>query len=161
MFGFSKKPIDDNQIYAPISGEVVKIESVSDPVFAQKMMGDGFGVNHGTNETTVVAPVAGEITLAQGHAVGIRRYDGLEVLIHLGIDTVSLKGAPFQIHVKPGKVVKGGDPLVTVDWAQIEAAKLDSIVLVLITNTKDTLAEMTINYGTCQSGTVLGQATAK
>ncbi|WP_125604729.1 PTS sugar transporter subunit IIA [Lapidilactobacillus bayanensis] len=161
MFGFGKKPAEDNQLYAPTTGEVVNLETVSDPVFAQKMIGDGFGVKPDTSEATIVAPVAGEITLAQGHAVGIKRYDGLEVLIHLGIDTVSLKGAPFELKVKPGKVVKGGDPLVTVDWEQIKTAKLDNVVLVLITNTKDALASIDINYGPCQSGTVLGKAVAK
>lgn len=161
MFHFGKKPADDDQLYAPITGEVVKLETVSDPVFAQKMMGEGFGVNPDVSVGTIVSPVAGEVTLVQGHAVGLKRADGLEVLIHLGIDTVSLKGAPFEMLTKVGKVVKGGDPLVNVDWAQIKAAGLDNVVLVLITNTNDALANLDVNYGANQSGAVIGKATAK
>lgn len=161
MFGFGKKTTNDNQIYAPITGEVVKLETVSDPVFAQKMMGDGFGVIPNTSEVTVNAPVAGEIILAQGHAVGIKCHDGLEILIHLGIDTVSLNGEPFELKIKPGKLVRGGDPLVDVDWHKIKTANLDNTILVLVTNTKDALASLNINYGACQSGEILGKATAK
>ncbi|BDR55481.1 PTS sugar transporter subunit IIA [Xylocopilactobacillus apis] len=161
MFGFGKKKEveADQNIYAPVDGEAVEITTVSDPVFAQKMMGEGFAVTPSGGD--IVAPVAGTITVNQGHAVGIRRSDGLEVLIHIGIDTVSLKGAPFTQHVKIDDNVAGGDPLVTVDWQQIKDANLDPVVMVLITNSKDQLDQFTINYGDTKAGAELGLATAK
>lgn len=158
---FSRGPEKDDQLYAPISGEVINIETVSDPVFAKKMLGEGFGVTHDGSNATIVSPVAGEVTVAQGHAVGIKRYDGLEVLIHIGIDTVSLNGAPFTLNTKLGKKVKGGDELVTVDWQQIKDAGLDDSVLVLITNSKTNMDAFDVDYKQANAGDVIGKVTAK
>ncbi|MEG1283989.1 MAG: PTS glucose transporter subunit IIA, partial [Lactococcus sp.] len=97
MFGFGKKKSvnEDKNLYAPLAGTVIDLEKVSDPVFAKKVMGDGYAIEPTSSE--IVSPVAGEVSLVQGHAIGFKRADGLEVLLHLGIDTVSLNGQPFQI----------------------------------------------------------------
>lgn len=90
MFGFGKKKtaVLDQRLYNPVMGQVIELEDVSDPVFAGGMMGDGFAVEPTGNE--IVAPVSGEVTMVQGHAVGFKRADGLEILLHMGIDTVSV-----------------------------------------------------------------------
>ncbi|MGX7041950.1 PTS sugar transporter subunit IIA [Leuconostoc holzapfelii] len=159
MFGFEKKPREDINIYAPVTGEVIPLEKVSDPVFAQKMMGDGYAVI--PTDSEIVAPIAGKITLIQGHAVGLQRFDGLEVLLHIGIDTVSLNGKPFTTKAKVGQVVAAGDVLVAVDWAQIDAAQLSKMTMVLITNTTDKLASIAVQYGQIIAGQQLGQAIAR
>ena len=111
MFGFGKKKSvsEDKNLYTPLAGTVIDLEKVSDPVFAKKVMGDGYAIEPTSND--IVSPVAGEVSLVQGHAIGFTRADGLEVLLHLGIDTVSLNGQPFQIKVKVGDIVDGGDAL--------------------------------------------------
>ncbi|MFC4652243.1 PTS glucose transporter subunit IIA [Lactococcus nasutitermitis] len=162
MFGFGKKKkelIDDSKLYAPVSGELVKLDTVSDPIFAQKVMGDGFAIEPDSGK--ILSPVAGEITVKQGHAVGFKRVDGLEVLLHLGIDTVSLNGAPFTLKVAVGDIVEAGDELGKADWSQVEAAGLPKTTMVLVTNTADKLAHLTVNYGPTTAGTVVGEAQAK
>ncbi|MBJ7687767.1 PTS glucose transporter subunit IIA [Weissella confusa] len=146
MFGFGKKKkvVQDERLYNPVAGSVVELAQVSDPVFAGGMMGEGFAVEPTGSE--VVAPVSGEVTMVQGHAVGFKRADGLEILLHMGIDTVSLDGAPFKITVSVGDVVQGGDVIAVADWAQVDAAGLPKTTMVLITNTADKLASMTRNW---------------
>ncbi|TGE75758.1 PTS sugar transporter subunit IIA [Weissella confusa] len=146
MFGFGKKKtaVLDQRLYTPVMGQVIELEDVSDPVFAGGMMGDGFAVEPTGNE--IVAPVSGEVTMVQGHAVGFKRADGLEILLHMGIDTVSLDGSPFKITVSVGDVVQGGDVIATADWAQVDAAGLPKTTMVLITNTADKLASMTMVF---------------
>ncbi|WP_459524390.1 PTS sugar transporter subunit IIA [Leuconostoc lactis] len=159
MFGFEKKLREDINIYAPVTGEAIPLEKVPDPVFAQKMMGNGYAVV--PTDSEIVAPIAGKITLIQGHAVGLQRFDGLEVLLHIGIDTVSLNGKPFTTKAKVGQIVAAGDVLVAVDWAQIDAAQLSKMTMVLITNTTDKLASITVQYGQTIAGQQLGQAIAR
>lgn len=146
MFGFGKKKkvVQDERLYNPVAGSVVELAQVSDPVFAGGMMGEGFAVEPTGSE--VVAPVSGEVTMVQGHAVGFKRADGLEILLHMGIDTVSLDGAPFKITVSVGDVVEAGDVIATADWAQVDAAGLPKTTMVLITNTADKLASMTRDW---------------
>lgn len=160
MFGFGKKKVAENDanLYAPVTGELINLENVSDPVFAGKMMGDGFAVE--PNGGDIVSPVAGEVTLQQGHAVGIKRVDGLEILVHIGIDTVSLNGAPFAPQVKVGDIVSGGDTLSVVDWQSIETAQLPKTTMVLITNSADKLDNLTTNVGSVTAGEQVGQAIA-
>ena len=146
MFGFGKKKkvVQDERLYNPVAGSVVELAQVSDPVFAGGMMGEGVAVEPTGSE--VVAPVSGEVTMVQGHAVGFKRADGLEILLHMGIDTVSLDGAPFKITVSVGDVVQGGDVIAVVDWAEVDAAGLPKTTMVLITNTANKLASMTRNW---------------
>jgi glucose-specific phosphotransferase system IIA component len=160
MFGLGKKKlVADEQLYAPVTGDVIDLGQVSDPVFAQKMMGDGFAIVPENGE--VVAPVTGKVTIASGHAIGLQRADGLEILLHLGIDTVQLNGAPFDIQVKVGDIVAGGDALVNVDWQQIKDADLDTTTMIIITNTAESLDQLVVTNDHYQAGQVVGSATAK
>ncbi|GEO63297.1 PTS sugar transporter subunit IIA [Companilactobacillus nantensis] len=160
MFGL-KKHVTSDELIAPITGQIVNLNTVSDPVFAQGMMGAGFAIKPDLNDSEIVAPISGKITVAQGHAVGIVRDDGLEFLLHIGIDTVSLKGAPFNSLVKPGKRVKAGTPLVEIDWQQITTNKLDPTVMVLIPNSKTNLGSLTVAEQSVTKQQMIGQATIK
>ncbi|MQW23357.1 MULTISPECIES: glucose PTS transporter subunit IIA [unclassified Lactococcus] len=161
MFGFGKKKelVVDDSLYAPLAGQVIPIEEVSDPVFSKKIMGDGFAVEPDGNK--IYAPVTARVELVQGHALGFVRADGLEVLLHVGIDTVSLKGAPFNFKVKVGDIVDGGDEVGTVDWAQVEAAGLMKTTMVVFTNSNEKLARFDIAKGQTTAATKLGTAAVK
>ncbi|MDN6900093.1 PTS glucose transporter subunit IIA [Oenococcus sicerae] len=162
MFGLGKKKktlIDDQNLYVPVSGKVVELTTVSDPVFAQKMMGEGFAVE--PTGGPILAPVSGQVTAAQPHAVGFKRADGLEVLVHIGIDTVSMGGKPFKLLVQIGDVVNGGDKITEVDWQAIKDAGFPASTMVLITNSKDALDDFSVNYGSAEAGKIIGRAQAK
>ncbi|MDR0300218.1 MAG: PTS glucose transporter subunit IIA [Streptococcaceae bacterium] len=162
MFGFGKKKKelkDDKTLYAPLAGQVLKIEETSDPVFSQKIMGDGYAVE--PTDGKIFAPVSGTITMVQGHALGFTRADGLEVLLHVGIDTVSLNGAPFNFTVKVDDVVDGGEEVGSVDLAAVEAAGLAKTTMVVFTNTADKLADFTLNYESVDGGATIGSANTK
>ena len=120
--------------YSVANGELEDIEKVSDPTFAQKMLGDGYAVV--PNDGKIVAPVDGTITtiFPTKHALGIKTDNGLEVLVHMGIDTVQLKGTPFEIKVSDGQKVKHGDQLAQVDLKQITDAGKKTDMMVIITN---------------------------
>lgn len=121
-------------LVAPADGELIAIDQVEDDVFSQKMMGEGFAVIPVNGE--IVSPLAGKITsvFPTKHAVGIETSDGIEVLIHMGIDTVDLKGGPFNIVVKEGQMVKVGMPIANVDLAGIEKAGKLTTMIVIFTN---------------------------
>lgn len=120
--------------YTVANGDFIDIESVDDPTFAQKMLGDGYAVIPSDNN--IVSPVDGTImtVFPTKHAIGIKSTDGLEVLVHMGIDTVELDGKPFTVAVKEGDTVKHGDPLATADLEQITAAGKKTAMMVIITN---------------------------
>lgn len=115
-------------------GKVLAITEVNDPVFSQKMMGDGFGVEPVNG--TVYAPVAGIVTsvFPTKHALGLLTDEGLEVLVHMGIDTVDLKGAPFTVNVKEGDKVSAGDKIAQMDLAAIQKAGKQTTIIVAFTN---------------------------
>lgn len=116
MFNFGKKKQKVNEVFRSIgSGTVISLENVPDQVFSQKMMGDGFAVE--LTDGHVYAPVSGDVTLVfpTGHAFGITTADGLEILIHLGIDTVELNGKGFDGKVKQGDSISQGDLLTVMD----------------------------------------------
>ncbi|HIX84428.1 MAG TPA: PTS glucose transporter subunit IIA [Candidatus Megamonas gallistercoris] len=108
---------------SPMTGKVVSMENVPDPAFAQKMMGEGCGID--LTDGTVIAPFDAEITAAYptGHAFGLKsKEDGTEILIHVGIDTVDLEGEGFDTNIKKGDSVKQGDVLVVVDLDMVRQA---------------------------------------
>lgn len=115
-------------------GKVLAITEVNDPVFSQKMMGDGFGVEPVNG--TVYAPVAGIVTsvFPTKHALGLLTDEGLEVLVHMGIDTVDLKGGPFTVNVKEGDKVSAGDKIAQMDLAAIQKAGKQTTIIVAFTN---------------------------
>lgn len=122
------------ELFTPVTGKVLPLSAVDDPVFAQKMMGDGFAVE--PSDGKIVSPVAGKITMVAEtkHAIGITTADGLDVLIHMGIDTVALNGQPFVVDVKVDEQVTVGQSLATMDLDQIAAAHKAATVMVVMTN---------------------------
>ncbi|MFC3928230.1 sucrose-specific PTS transporter subunit IIBC [Streptococcus caprae] len=132
----------EETIVSPLAGTAVALTSVSDPVFASEAMGKGIAIK--PTENTVYAPADGVVTIAfeTGHAYGIKTDAGAEILIHIGIDTVSMDGNGFDQKVKADQRVKAGDVLGTFDAAKIAAAGLDDTTMVIVTNTAD-YAEVT------------------
>ncbi len=122
------------EVYSVADGQVVALEQVKDPVFAQKMMGDGFAVEPANGN--IVSPVSGTVSsiFPTKHALGIVTAAGLEVLVHIGLDTVSLEGKPFTVHVAEGQKVAAGDLLVTADLDAIRAAGRETSTVVVFTN---------------------------
>ena len=122
------------EVYSVADGEVIALEQVKDPVFSQKMMGDGFAVE--PENGNIVSPVSGTVSsvFPTKHALGIVTEAGLEVLVHIGLDTVSLEGKPFTVHVAEGQKVAAGDLLVTADLDAIRAAGRETSTIVVFTN---------------------------
>ena len=112
----------------------MNITEVEDPVFSSKMLGDGFAVD--LTDREIVAPFDAEVTAAfpTGHAFGLKRKDGLECLIHVGMDTVQLNGKGFDVKAKQGQVVKKGDILVIVDLDEVRAAGKSLVTPVIFTD---------------------------
>ena len=134
LFG-SKK--EKEQILAPVAGQAVPLSEVPDPAFAQEILGKGVAIQPAENEFR--APASGEVTVLfeTGHAVSIRTESGADVIVHIGLDTVNLKGQFFTTHVKQGDTVKAGDLLITADIEQIKAAGYDVITPVIVCNVSD------------------------
>ncbi|OGX79009.1 PTS glucose transporter subunit IIA [Exiguobacterium sp. SH31] len=124
-------------LYAPMEGDIIPLEQVADPVFSEKMMGDGIAIK--PTNGTVVAPANGTIVQVAPtkHAIGIRTEDGAEILIHVGLDTVELSGDPFTVHVTVGDHVDVGHPLLTADLKQIHQAGKDTVTPMIVTNGSD------------------------
>ena len=123
------------EVVSVADGQVIPITEVSDQVFAEKMMGDGFGVI--PDNTQVYSPVSGKVTnvFPTKHAIGLLSDEGVEVLVHMGLDTVELQGAPFTVSVTEGQQVTKGDPLALMDLAAIKEAGKDTTIVVVMTNT--------------------------
>ncbi|MBF0708003.1 PTS glucose transporter subunit IIA [Alkalihalobacillus hwajinpoensis] len=133
LFG-KKEKLSEEVIYAPLNGDVVELEKVPDPTFSQKMMGDGVAIE--PKDGKVVSPVNGKVIqfFHTKHAVGIESESGLEILIHVGLETVNMGGEGFEGHVKEGDKVKVGDPLITVDLDLVKEKAASTITPVIITN---------------------------
>lgn len=143
-------------ILSPVAGEVIPLAAVKDPVFSAGMMGLGFGVQPTSGD--IVAPVSGKVTMIAEtkHALGFTTPDNnLEVLVHLGIDTVDLKGTPFKLTVAAGDEVKAGDTIATMDLAMIEKANRQTTVVLAVTNSSDKLDGLDVTTGTQTAGTVV------
>jgi PTS system glucose-specific IIA component len=132
---FRKKHVE--QITSPVNGTVIELAKVPDPVFSQKMMGEGLAVQPA--DGTVVAPLAGEIVQLSEtkHAFGIRSENGVEVLVHIGLETVALKGKGFEVFVKEGEKVEKGQPMIQVDLPYIKEHASSDLVILVITNSQD------------------------
>ena len=129
-----EKMSEVQSIAAPVNGKILPLEEVADPTFASKVLGDGFAVEPETSE--VKAPFDGTVQLVYdtGHAVGLISNSGKEILIHIGIDTVSMNGEGFDIHVKEGQKVKKGDILVEADLQKIQTAGKAATVMLIVTS---------------------------
>lgn len=134
MFGGSSKK---GQILAPVSGRVVPMSEVNDPTFSQEILGKGVAII--PSEGRVVAPADGEVAVLfeTKHAVSIRTEGGAELIVHIGLDTVNLKGKHFTARVAQGDRVKAGDMLVEFDMEAIKEAGYDVITPIIICNTPD------------------------
>lgn len=138
MFGFFKKnkkeEITDLKLVAAISGKVLPLSEVPDPVFAQKMAGDGIAIN--PTDDIVVAPADGELSLVFNtkHAFALTLDNGAELLVHIGVDTVSLEGEGFEQLIEAGTRVKAGTPIIKIDREFIKSKGLSLMTPVLITN---------------------------
>lgn len=138
IFKKSKKeePVKETKkgILSPTNGEILDIAKVPDEVFSSKMMGDGFAIK--SNDGIIVSPVDGKIGVVfeTKHAIIIESSEGKEILIHLGIDTVKLKGEGFEVFVNVGDEVKAGDKLVKMDVSFIEANAKSAISPIIFTN---------------------------
>jgi sugar PTS system EIIA component len=132
-----KKDKNNEEIFAHVSGELVTLENVPDPVFSQKIMGEGIAIKPSNGQ--VVAPVDGEITLIADtkHAFGVRTKLGEEILVHIGLETVSLKGEGFHVLVKPGDKVVRGQTVVEADLNFIEKSGCNTIIPMVVTNSAE------------------------
>lgn len=139
------------EIYAPLSGEIVNIEDVPDTVFAEKIVGDGVAIK--PTGSTVVAPVDGTVgkIFETNHAFSIETETGIELSVHVGINTVELKGEGFRRVAEEGQRVRRGDPIVEIDLALLEERAKSTLTPVVISN-MDEVAELTKLSGTVTAG---------
>lgn len=144
--------IKNETIQTPIVGDVVALADVNDPVFSSGAMGQGIAVK--PSQDVVYAPADAEVTIVfpTGHAYGLRTANGAEILIHVGIDTVSMNGEGFNHKVAQGDKVKAGDVLGTFDSAKIAAAGLDNTTMVIVTNTADFASVNPVASGSVAKG---------
>lgn len=148
----NENSLQDETILAPVAGEVVALADVNDPVFSSGAMGQGLAIK--PSEGVVYAPADAEVTIAfaTGHAYGLKTSNGAEILIHVGIDTVSMNGEGFNHTVAQGDKVKAGDVLGTFDSAKIAAAGLEDTTMVIVTNTADYASVTPVGQGTVSKG---------
>ena len=147
--------LQDETIQTPIVGDVVALSNVNDPVFSSGAMGQGIAVK--PSQDVVYAPADAEVTIVfpTGHAYGLRTANGAEILIHVGIDTVSMNGEGFNHKVAQGDKVKAGEVLGTFDSAKIAAAGLDNTTMVIVTNTADFASVNPVASGSVAKGDVV------
>lgn len=148
-------------ILSPVSGAIKPISEVPDETFASKLLGDGFAVV--PTDNTVLAPVSGTVTTVANakHAVGITTEGGVEVLIHIGVDTVEMNGAPFTTHVEANQKVEAGTPIVDADFAAITADGKATDVIVVFTN-PDKIEQLAITAtGNVAAASPVGSMTTK
>mgnify|MGYP002510058837 FL=1 len=136
IFGGGKKE-EVIEIFAPAAGKLVPLSEVSDPTFSEGILGQGAAVIPTGNQ--FFSPVDGTVNTVfpTGHAAALTSSDGVEVLLHIGLDTVKLNGKHFTIHVEEGQQVKKGDLLLEADLEQIKAAGFDTITPVIVCNTEE------------------------
>lgn len=129
------EPRQDNEICSPVNGTEIDLATVSDPVFAEKMMGDGTAFTLNEDKAIIASPANGTLKMVYptGHAFGVAMKDGTEILIHIGIDTVEAKGKGFKILKKQGETVKAGEPVIEADNKTL-SKQYDMTVMCIFTN---------------------------
>lgn len=154
---FKKKGHFDENIYSPIKGSCIRLEDVPDEVFSSKMMGEGIGFK--LKESIIYSPLDGTVTLLAktNHAIGIKGDNNVEVLIHIGLDTVNLKGNGFTLRVEQGERIKKGQPLIEVDFNIMKENNIDLTTPMVITNGDDTGEVDIIGKGEVEVGDVIIQ----
>jgi sugar PTS system EIIA component len=146
MFNFLKKKKIENNLLACVDGVITEIEKVNDPVFAEKIMGDGFAIL--SKGDTLYSPADGVISMLfpTNHAYAITLEDGMEIFIHIGIDTVKEEGKGFTSTLNAGDKVKAGDKVVSIDRSYLEGKGYDLTTMVIFTN-KETYESFHCEYG--------------
>lgn len=124
-----------NTVCAPLSGQAVALADAPDEIFANGVLGKGIVIKPSSH--TVHAPFSGTVEAMMGHAVGLKSPDGIDLLVHIGVDTVEMEGEGFTCHVAQGDTVEAGEALITFDPAAVKAAGHPDDVMVLISNTAD------------------------
>ena len=160
--GKDNEPKDSNATLTNlVNGKVIPIEDVDDPVFSQKMMGDGFGVV--PSDGDIYAPGSGKVVsvFPTQHAVGLELDNGVEVLVHIGIDTVELEGGPFNTTVKEEDTVTSDTKISTVDLAGLKAAGKENTVIVVFTNMDQVDSFTLTTTGDTDRGTEIGTVSSK
>lgn len=129
MFRLFKK--EEFKIVAPVAGELVALNQVPDEMFSQKLMGDGFAII--PSDEVIAAPISGDAVsvFPTGHAVGIKTKDGIECIIHIGLETVELAGVGFRPLIKQGEHVHAGQPMIEIDRAFIQQKGYNAITMVV------------------------------
>lgn len=142
LFGKKEESSNNFTLTSPATGKLVAIEDIPDPVFSQKMMGDGLAVD--PTEGVIVAPADAEVlqVFPTKHAIGLKTSNNLEVLIHIGLETVSMSGEGFEAFVKEGDMVKKGDKLISFDLDLIREKAKSTITPVIITNFDQVVEKM-------------------
>lgn len=148
---FSKLFNKKLQVIAPITGKVIGLKDVPDPVFSEKMMGDGIAIV--PEGGSILSPVEGKVILTAEtkHAIGIQAKDGTELLIHIGLETVTLKGEGFRCLVHEGETVSIGEPLIEADWAFLKEHAANIVTPIVITNGQAKKIEV-FNMNECKAG---------
>ena len=136
---FKSKKSKESEICAVVKGKIKPLEKVDDPLFSKGSVGQGISIE--PQDSTIIAPCDGTLTVVfpTGHAFGLTDDKGMEYIIHIGVDTVSLKGQGFQLLVEQDQKVKKGDPLVKVDFDFIKANNLYTDTMVLVTTPKESV----------------------
>ena len=149
MFGFMKRKV--REVFSPVDGQIVTLESVDDEVFSQKMVGDGVAVMPVTNQFT--APIDGVVTkiFSTNHAYSIKSDKDLEVMVHIGLETVALNGEGFTRIAKEGDAVKVGDVIIEADLAYIKEHAKDIITPIIISDESD-VKEIEKKYAIIKEG---------
>lgn len=150
MFSFLKK--EEPVFVSIVEGELLPLDQVKDAVFAQKMMGDGIAFL--PSGDTIYAPCSGSVMMIANtkHAIGLKNNDGIEVLIHIGLDTVNLQGKGFTCLVQNGDKIKKGQPLMKLDRKYFAKQEIDLTTPMVITNTNGTTLDITSKTGATQPG---------
>lgn len=146
----SKTVSRESKVYAPAKGEMIKLEEVKDQVFSQKMMGEGVAFVFNGNQ--VSAPCDGTLTMVfpTKHAFGITMDNGAEILVHIGMDTVNLKGEGFKQLVKENSKVKQGQPIIEIDRDIMKKNNVDLTTPVIVTNSKEYELNINGKYGSVE-----------
>lgn len=161
MFNFFKKT-KSVLIKMPFEGEVVDLKTVPDQVFSQKMLGDGFAILPKVGINTICSPCDGQLIqiFPTNHAIGIQSSDGIEMIIHVGIDTVELKGEGFERLLEPPCTIKTGEALLNFNSDTITALNKATITPVVFTE-MESIKTITVHYGVLKRGDVVCKITLK
>lgn len=149
------------RLFSPVDGTVIPLEKVADPIFAQGTLGRGFAVE--PTAGLLYAPVLGQVTLiaTTQHAIILHQANGLDIMLHFGLNTAPLHGDPFRIHLRDGQQVRGGQRIGFMNRSKIKAAGQQPTVVVVITNTAEALDRLTVDFGPTIGGRPVGELVAR